>query len=111
MMTNEYELYQKIKENFLAERTKSEVTLADWLEKVKGAPEEVRQKMALPEQLFTAEVPLAVILPALYESEVDPAKYEAQYSEWQVIQERVNSVVADYNEEAKRCLLEFQRMS
>ena len=50
-------------------------------------------------------------MPELYKDNPDPRIYEQEFAAWKELEKKVNAIADKYNEEAKRCLLEYQQLN
>lgn len=106
MLKEDIELIQKAREDFVHKRTKQELDVSAWAEKLKKVDPEVLRGVELPKDLT-----LRGLIPELYKDEPDPVIYHEQYVKAVELFEKVNVIAAEYNQEAKKCLLEYQELS
>ncbi|MCI9050690.1 MAG: hypothetical protein HFI05_02010 [Lachnospiraceae bacterium] len=106
MMNSEIALLNKIREKFLEERTKQEIQIAQWAEKLYKVDPFILKDIELPD-----EISLYAFMPELYKDNPDPRIYEQEFAAWKELEKKVNAIADKYNEEAKRCLLEYQQLN
>lgn len=105
-MNSEVELLNKIRENFLSERTKQEMQIAQWAEKLCKIDPFILKDVKLPD-----EISLRTFMPELYKDNPNPDIYEQEFAAWKELEQKINTIANEYNEEAKKCLLEYQQIS
>lgn len=106
MLKEDMELMQKAREDFVHKRTKQELDVNAWADKIRKVDPEVLRGVELPEDLS-----LRGLIPELYSDEPDPNVYHAQYVKAVELFNKVNVIAAEYNREAKECLLKYQELS
>lgn len=106
MLKEDIELIQKAREDFVHKRTKQELDVKAWAEKIKKVNPEVLSGVELPE-----DISLRSLIPELYEDEPNPEIYHSQYVKAVQLFDQVNAIAEKYNQEAKKCLLEYQELS
>lgn len=98
------ELYKKYHEEFLRERTRQEMEVLSFAENMKHIdPKVFKGKVEIPENLT-----LKSLIPELYEEEPCKEVYEEQYNKAEEFFSKVNSIIKEVNEEAYKCLSEYQ---
>lgn len=105
-MTSEIELLNKAREDFLAKRAKQEMQIAAWAEKIEKVDPEILKDIDLP-----PVITLKALIPEMYADKPNPETYKQQYESCTALFNKVNEIADHYNEEAKRCLLEYQEIS
>ena len=93
------------REEFIKERTRQETIVANWWEKISGNDPAILASLNLPEVCT-----LETLIPELYKEKPDKAVYLQQLGKARELFARVNQIGVAYNEEAARCLLEFQEL-
>lgn len=106
MIKEDMELVQKIRENFVHSRTKQEMAIQTWAENLKKVDPEILKGVELPE-----EISLRTLMPELYADKPNQAVYHEQYLKACELFATVNKIADAYNQEARKCLSEYQAMN
>lgn len=107
-MLQEYiELEKKYRDTLIHNRTKQEMAIQTWAEKLRKINNpDILKDVGLPE-----EITLRAFVPELYEENPRQEIYHEQYLKMCEVFNKVNAIAEAYNQEAKQCLLKFQELS
>lgn len=105
-VTSEADLLRSYREKFLADRAKQEMQIKAWADKLANVDPFILKDIDLPEAIS-----LQALVPELYKESPDPEIYNQQYEKMIALFSQVNAVADAYNQEAKRCLSEYQELS
>lgn len=105
-VTSEADLLRSYREKFLADRAKQEMQIKAWADKLANVDPFILKDIDLPETIS-----LQSLVPELYKESPDPEIYNQQYEKMIALFSQVNAVADAYNQEAKKCLLEYQELS
>lgn len=97
------EMYNKSREYFLGERSKQEILISQWADKLKTADPAI-----LSELDISADISLDKLIPELYAEHPNKEVYEEQYSKACELFCRVNDYVDKCNKAAILALEEYK---
>ena len=105
-VTSEADLLRSYREKFLADRAKQEMQIKAWADKLLKVDPFLLKDIELPEVIS-----LQSFIPELYKESPDPEVYNEQYDKMIAVFSQVNAIADSYNQEAKKCLLEYQELN
>lgn len=105
------ELLEEKKEKFISFRTKQELSVAEFHEKVSGLDPAILNAINWPGGCFPDKLTLRDLIPELYEDKPNVEIYRKQLAEANKIFDQLREIADRYNEEAVACLSEFQAIS
>lgn len=100
------EANKRSREAFIRERSRQEVQVKEWSDKLKASSCEKIKALDLPTDLT-----LETLVPEYYNEVVDKEKAHKQYEEMTKLFQKVNDIIDEYVQEAEKCLSEYQELS
>lgn len=95
------------RERFVAERAQLEREVADWWRNISALDPDIVEALELPK----TDLSLQTLCPELYSDKPDVEVYHRQYIAAKEMIDRVNACADKWNEEALKCLSEFQELN
>lgn len=100
------ETNRRNREAFITERSRQEMLVKSWNDKIQNTKSEKIKALGLPE-----EMSLEYFIPEYYKETINEELKHQQYLNMMSVIERVNAIVDEHLQEVEKCLSEYQELS